>query len=188
MSKSTPTQSPAIAQLHQLFDRVLQQPTYLRLVKQIESQHQTMTHLPQPVLTTLGSLAPWLALIGGVLSVYGSVGTISFGLGASPFRSTWVEMFTGVPRFYFILTGIIQLCMGIIHLLAFPLLKTYHIRGWQLISLTVALSVLTMIMSAFFSLTSLIGAVFMQLIGLYLLFELKPLYTAKGKPDHVDAE
>ena len=130
-------------------------------------------HIPQSARDTLVSFAPWLAIVFGILGL----GTLfSIGAFASLF-SPFILLaggFAGILLFANILIGLFA---AVLEILAFKPLQNHHKKGWNFLFYATVLS----------GVSSIIGMLFMSngaegilgtLVGLWLLFEIRPAYKA----------
>ena len=134
-------------------------------------------HLPHNVRQTLVSIAPWLALIGGILGLAALLPVLGMlpALSALPFMGGMM----GGAYYAMYPALIIALVIGVIgavlDLLAFRPLSQHKKAGWNLLFYSQILAVLAIILqiySGYYVLGSVIGL----LIGLWLLFEVRSLY------------
>jgi hypothetical protein len=132
------------------------------IVKSLSNAFKGLPHLPENVREVLVKIAPWLALIFGILGVIGGVLAIL----ASP-----VAMLGGVRSSATVfLTGALTTAASILMLLAYPKLQKRAYAGWVYMFWSEALNVIYAIVSVSF------GSVLGILIGLYVLFEIKQHY------------
>lgn len=165
------------ATVDQQIDRVLEHPRFLQTLGAVSAVSARLPHVPGSIVALFGKIVPWFVLVGGLLSLMGSLETVSYGLGASPYWSTWVSLFPRVPRLFFLAVGSMQLLLGALLLLAYVPLKRYQRRGWLLLALTLACSVVVMLAGLVFAPRSLVQSILNFVTSLYVLFELRPLYT-----------
>ncbi len=132
-------------------------------------------HLPHSARTTLVNIAPWIALIFGVL---GLIATIMALLAlpmllAMPFGAYLSGGWFIVMILSLILGGLASLC----DLLAYKPLTHHKKKGWDFLFCGATLSAISMILNLFMSSGNLLGILGM-LIGYWLLFEVRSLYSA----------
>jgi predicted membrane protein len=135
-----------------------------------------LPHLPQHIREILAQIAPWLALLFGVLGALALLPMLML----IPMASFSAPMM-GVAAYGWYPMMIIAFLAGIVgtvlNLLAFrPLLKRAK-KGWNLLFYSTVLSVVVTIVGIAFgssSVLSIIGS----FIGLWLLFEVRGLYKA----------
>ena len=112
-------------------------------------------HMSKNARDTLVKIAPWIAVIFGILGILGGLA----GLGA---------LTTAASGF---IVYLFWLAYSVLLLAAFPGLKAKKANGWKLLFWSEAVSVIGSIVELqFFS------AVIVALIGFYLLFEVKSYY------------
>lgn len=127
-------------------------------------------HLPHNARQTLASIAPWLALIFGIL---GLIGIISMG-GIGMILS--FHMYWGGSAFPFLIAMLIGLVTSILDLLAFKPLRDMRKRGWNLIFYGILLSALSTVLNIFFMGDVSLGGILGVLLSLWLLFEVRGIY------------
>ena len=126
-------------------------------------------HLPQGARATIVSIAPWLALLGGILGLFAfwTAGAFSVFLMFSFFGS-------GMQLLWMV--GLVVLLIAsILDLMAFSPLRSHSKRGWNLLFYGTVLSGISTLLDIFIGYGS-IGNVIGLLIGLWLLFEVRPSY------------
>lgn len=127
-------------------------------------------HLPRNVRETLAGIAPWVALIAGVLGLFGllSAGMMSSML----YLSMWLS---GTSQLVYMITMLLGLLASILDLLAFRPLSARKKQGWNYLfygAVLMAVSAILSLLVGYGSLGSIIG----PLIGFWLLFEVRSLY------------
>jgi hypothetical protein len=130
-------------------------------------------HIPANAREMLVKIAPWLALIFGVL---GLVGIVSAGMLTSMlFSMAWIG--GGAAQIALAVALIAGLLASILQLLAYSPLTAHKKQGWNYLfygSVLSAIASLVDIIFGYGSLGSIIGA----LIGFWLLFEIRGYYKA----------
>lgn len=127
-------------------------------------------HLPENGRRTLADIAPWLALIFGVL---GLLGILSAGSLVSYLSFSFIGMgMLQISMFLSLLAGLIA---SVLQILAFKPLKARHKKGWSLLFYATVLTTATAILSLLFGYSS-FGGLIGALIGFWLLFEVRGLY------------
>ena len=153
----------------------------MNLIKQVESAFKSLPHLPAGIVEFLVKIAPWLAGIGGVFGVLGGLSALSAGLGLGMY--TQFMRYAGYSSVYFLVSGIAELIMAGLLLMAFKYLKAKQLTGWVLIFwssvVSLVMSLLGIVLVGGFAIGSIIGA----LIGFYILFEMKPSYKSGVKAE-----
>ena len=142
-----------------------------QLTKTLDEYYAKLPALPKGVNDFIVSVAPWLALIGGVLAILSGIAAFGFLSALSPFA-----MAVGVGGYAItaIIASLVLLVEGVIDLLAFQPLNARKKRGWDLIFLGIILSVLSSVVSLHVG--SIISGVIGFLIGYYFLYQVKSYY------------
>ena len=132
------------------------------LIGALEDVFGKLPKLPSGVNDVLVNIAPWLALVFGILGVIGGLSAI----GISP-----LALFGGVNAGFTVLaTGVAAIVSSVLMLMAFPKLKKRVYKGWELLFWSEVVSTV----SAVLSIT--VGSIIGVLIGFYLLFQIKRYY------------
>ena len=130
-------------------------------------------HLPDNIRQSLTQIAPWLALVAGILGLLGASALFSmFGFMGSMMSMQYMMMGSTFP---IMLALVISLIAAILDLLAFKPLSARQKKGWNLLFYGVVLSAVSFVINLFFGYAT-IGSVIGVLIGLWLLFEIRGLY------------
>lgn len=138
------------------------------LVSNLEGVFKSLPHLPENIREMLVKVAPWLALIFGVLGLFVGVGAMGF----SPFA-----MFGGVRTGMMVfLSGVITLASSVLMLLAYPKLVKRSYNGWVFLFWAELMNAIYALLSALSGSGGFVGTILGVLIGLYLLFEVKRYY------------
>lgn len=142
-----------------------------QLTKTLDENYKKLPQLPKGVNEFIVSVAPWLALIFGVLAVVTGLGAFGLLTALSPFA-----MVSGAGRYAMsgLLASLILLVQGVIEVWAFPSLKKRAMKGWNLMFYSLVLSVVASLITL--SVGSVIGAVVGALIGYYFLYQVKSYY------------
>lgn len=146
------------------------------IIAQLEGPFKNRPHLPKGIVDFLVMIAPWLAGIGGVLGIFSGLNLLSSGLG---FGVNPAMQILGLSPMYFLISGVFQLAIAGILLLAFRPLQSRQKTGWILMFWTIGLNVLQNIVGAMLAYTmiaSLLVIAVGVIIGLYILFEMKSAY------------
>lgn len=132
------------------------------LIKMLEDVFKQAPSLPENAREVLVKIAPWLALIFGILGLLAGLAAI----GISP-----VAMFGGVrSSTTLLISGVVTLISSGLMLMAYPQLVKRTYRGWELLFWSEIVNVVAVLLA--FSL----GSILSLLIGLYLLFQIKGHY------------
>lgn len=136
------------------------------LVKSLDKVFVQAPHLPENIREVLVKIAPWLALIFGVLGIIGGLGVI----GVSPLATLG-----GVQSGFFLLaSGVLTIISSVFMLLAYPKLTKGLYAGWMFLFWSALVSAVSGLLSL--SIGSVISAVVGIIISFYLLFEIKGHY------------
>ncbi len=153
-----------------MFDKLTSHEA-MDFVKKIEDPFKSLPHLPKGLVEFLVKLAPWLAILGAILglvagplvAIAGSLGTL-FSL--SPSILIWT-----------IVTVVLTLLNSVLLFMAFTPLKERAMKGWMLLFWSNVIGIVEGVVGLFWSQSSLISTILGIVIGLYILFEMKPFYT-----------
>ncbi len=122
-------------------------------------------HLPQNARTTLVQIAPWLALIFGVLGLFG---IFSAGLFVSLLSLSFLGYgFMGISMALSLIAGLIA---AVLDLLAYQPLSHRKKKGWNLLFYGVILSLAASILAFIANSSGSFGSIIGGIIGLWLLF------------------
>lgn len=141
--------------------------SYQDVMAMCEEWFSKLPNLPENGRQGLANAMSWIALIFGILGILGGIAGLGFLTALSPFSA----MYYGVGRASTIIfSSFIGLASSVLLLLSFPKLKTYKISGWNLLFWSTLLRIVASLL--FFS----VGGVLVDLIGFYLLFQIKKFY------------
>jgi hypothetical protein len=129
-------------------------------------------HLPQNWRKGITLIAPWLALVFGILGLVGFLGTSQLGVLLSPLVALR-HGFSGIMAFFVVLLNFVTLILAI---LAFSPLSEMRKVGWDYIFYAFITSSLATIIYFFISASGLRDVVVI-LIGAYILFEVRERYS-----------
>ncbi len=150
-------------------------PQAMNLISQIEKPFKGLPHLPKGLIDFLVGIAPWLVGIGGILSILAALSSFGVATGMQS-ANVWMRYVAGISPIYFVLTGVFELVMGGLMLMAFNPLKNKMMKGWVYMLWLQLLSIAQMVVGVFFASSGLVSLVISVAIGLYVLFEVKPAY------------
>lgn len=142
-----------------------------QLTKSLDEYYAKLPVLPKGVNDFIVSVAPWLALIFGVLAIL--AGVAAFGL-LSAFSPVAVVAGVGGYALTAILSSVVLLAQGVIELLAFSPLKARKVKGWNLMFYSLILSVVGSVVTL--SVVSVVSSLVGALIGYYILYQVKSYY------------
>jgi hypothetical protein len=132
------------------------------LIKWMEDLFKKAPHLPANFREVLVKIAPYLALLFGILGVVAGLGV----LGMSP-----VALFGGIQTSVFVMiTGVLTIVSSVLLLMAYPKLLKHQHKGWTYLFWSEAVNAVAALM------TLSLGSVVVILIGFYILFEIKNHY------------
>jgi len=135
-------------------------------IQTVENIFKGAPSLPANIKEVLVKIAPWLALVFGILGVIAGLGAV----GISP-----VAAIGGIRNSALVLvTGVLTIVSSIMMLLAFPKLRALKVRGWELLFWSEAVNLVASVLSL--SVSSIIGALIGAAIAFYLLFQIKSYY------------
>lgn len=142
-----------------------------QLTKILDQSYAKLPALPKGATDFIVSVAPWLALIFGVLAILGGVAAFGLLSVVTPFTAV-----AGVGAYAVtgLLGTLVLLVQGVIELLAFLPLKARKVRGWNLIFWSLILSVLSSVL--YLRVFGVVSAVFWALVGYYFLYQIKSYY------------
>ena len=129
-------------------------------------------HLPQSARQILAQIAPWAALIFGIL------GLVSL-LSAGAYLSTLLSFFWGgsmMLRLFLFFEVLVSLIASVLEILAFKPLSARKKKGWNFLFYATALVGLAALVDLIFRYGSSFGGIIGALIGFWLLFEVRGLY------------
>jgi hypothetical protein len=140
----------------------------LPLEKELRDLFAKFPAFPESLIDILVTLAPWLAVIGGILGLLGLLSLLGLDaafvgtLGVSAYGSSW--------RFYISIIG--GALAAVLYIMAFTPLRAQKKRGWNLMYyaflLNMAINLITF---------SIFGLIIGFLIGGWVLFQVRPKYT-----------
>lgn len=137
-------------------------------IKTLEEWFAKLPPLPTGVREFLVAVAPWAALIFGVLGVLFSLAATGILTVLSPFVALGGGLGAAAGN---VVGAVLSLVASGLLLAAFPGLKDHRAAGWKMAFWSQAVSVLGSLVAF-----NLVGAVVSALIGFYLLFQIKSYY------------
>lgn len=136
------------------------------VVGTVEQFYKKLPSLPINTVDILYKIAPWLALIFGILGVLVALGGLGILTVVAP-----LAVLGGVGNYGLgILSAIGLGISSLLLLLAFSGLKAGKLSGWNLLFWSEAINIVASLLGLAF------GSVIGGLIGLYLIFQIKPRY------------
>lgn len=150
-----------------MFDKLMSAES-LSLIHKIEEPFSTLPHLPQGITQFLLKIAPWLALLSGII---GLITGVALGVSIPVYFSQSLMLLVVT-----VLTVIITIVNSILLLHAFTPLKNRELKGWVFLFWSEVLGIIESILNVFHG-GSAVGTIIGALIILYALFEIKPFYN-----------
>lgn len=128
-------------------------------------------HLPQSAREGIVKVAPWLALVFGILGLLAIPSLGGFGILLS------FSFLGGGSALFLFITVAIAVVTAILDLLAYSPLSQRKKRGWNYVFYGQVLSVVSVLVQ-FFTGYGALGGLVGVIIGFWLLFEVRGMYTA----------
>jgi len=145
------------------------------LVGSFEGVFKGLPHLPKGVIDFLVSIAPWLAGLGGLLSLFSGISSVFMTSRRNEFWA-YVDRYAGVNSAYFTVIGVVAILLGLLYLMAFTPLKNKKLSGWMYLFWGQLLSILSGVAGLVFGYGGIVGTLIGAAIGFYVLFEVKASY------------
>lgn len=162
--------------------------------KMLDDAFKKVPSLPEEGRKWLATAMPWLALIGGILSLWGAWGVLQILTWSSQFTSTYNELqaygyipatTAGTMSMVGWVGIAVLVAQGVLMLIAFTELRSGRKRGWDLVLcsafVSIAYAVVNNLFMGYFNLTGLVGNLIGSAIGLYLLFQVRPYFVGTSK-------
>ena len=141
------------------------------LLKPLKDVYAKVPDLPKSANDFLVAIAPWLALIFGILAILAGIG----GLGLFTAFSPLAYMYAGAGYTTFLLVAsVIGIVEGVLMVLAFMPLKARKVRGWTLLVWSEALVIVSSAVTL--RVGDVVGALIGAAIAFYILFQVEPYY------------
>ena len=140
----------------------------LPLEKELRDLFAKFPAFPDSLIDILVTLAPWLAILGGILGLLGLLSLLGLdaafvgALGIGAYGSSW--------RFYVSIIG--GALAAVLYIMAFTPLRTQKKRGWDLMYYAFLLNLLISLLTF-----NIVGLILSFLIGGWILFQIRPKYT-----------
>lgn len=162
------------------------------LEKWLESINKKLPQIPKKGRDVLARLAPWLTLVGGVISLFGAWSFWQAGHAVSKL----VEWSNNLSRIYgsndaigasslsitWYIAFVLLIVQAVLLLMAFPKLKDGKRSGWSLLfynSLLTGVIALVYLFTPSYGFSSLLGYLVGTAVSLYLLFQIREHFTKK---------
>lgn len=134
----------------------------------LEDWFGKLPSLPKGGRDVLVAIAPWIALVFGVLGVLVGLG----GLGILSVLSPMMLLGSGVGATTGSLVSVaISLVSSVLMLIAFPGLKAKKMQGWNMLFWSEVAAFVSSLVAL-----SIVGAIVGAVIGFYLLYQIKSYY------------
>lgn len=144
-----------------------QKSTVNSLTVSLEKVYEKLPPLPVGVKDFLVVIAPWFALVFGIIGILGSLSAFGLSTVLSPF----VALGGGVGvATSLIVVSLIGLVESVMMLVAFPSLMKRKIFGWSMLFWSEVLAVIASVVSL-----SVVGVV-LSLVWFYFIFQVKSYY------------
>lgn len=130
-----------------------------------------LPHIPEGGRKTISDIVPWLAIIFGVLSLIGLLGSGLFGIILSPL----LALGGGLRSIILLLTVILGIASAVLSILAFRPMRAMKKTGWDYLFYSLILSAVSFVISLVGMMSS-VGSVVGILLGAYILFEIRSRY------------
>lgn len=141
------------------------------ILKPLKDVYAKAPALPKSATDVLVSIAPWLALIFGVLAILAGIG----GLGLFTAFSPLAYMYAGAGLSVLLLvSAAFAVIEGIVLVLAFMPLRARKVRGWNLLVWSEGLAILSSIVSL--RVGDVVWALVGAAIAFYILFQVESYY------------
>lgn len=164
-----------MATMQSYLDKLTNQKA-LDSIAKVENVFKGLPHLPPDWRDFLVKIAPYGALIGGALSIFG--GLSAFGLSRWVGWGSYWRLASPGASVYFIISGIVMVASGALMLLAYKPLEHKQLKGWVYGFWVAVANLAVNILGAFLLYgTNLFSFVWIA-VGFYLLFEIKPSFSS----------
>jgi hypothetical protein len=162
-----------------------------QLEKPLADAFKGLPPLPENVRKGLASAMPWLVLAGGVLSLLGAyylyqavtwvnqwaaqVNSLYAGAYSTPVAGIGVMAWVGL---------VILAAQAVLFFMAYPALRAYKKRGWDLVFwaalISVVYGVVANLLSGYANIGQLLFSLLGSAVGMYLLFQIRQYYSLAG--------
>ena len=139
-----------------------------KYIDMLEDWFKKLPPLPASAKDWIVKLAPWLALIFGVLGVLGGIAATGLLTVLSPFIALGGGLGVATGG---IVGAVLAIVASALMIVAFPGLRDHKAQGWQMAFYSEVVSVVSSVVAL-----NLVGAVISALIGFYILFQVKSYY------------
>jgi hypothetical protein len=134
-----------------------------KFVANFEPLFKSLPHLPPGFIKFIVSIAPWIALLGGISSILTGFGLLDI--------DDLMELDPAA------ISTILEMVMGALLLLAFSPLRKKEFKGWMFLFWAAVINIVNLILVIFAYSTGIVGgSIVGVLVQLYLIFEIKSSY------------
>ncbi len=140
----------------------------LPLEKEMRDLFAKFPAFPDSLVDILVMIAPWLALIGGILGLLGLLSVL--GLSAAFIGAIGVGAYGSTWAYYVSIIG--GAVVAVLYIMAFSPLRAQQKRGWDLLYYAFLLNLLISLITFNF-----LGLILTFLIGGWILFQVRPKYV-----------
>lgn len=146
-------------------------------ILKIEEPFKSLPHLPKGVVEFIVKITPYLALLGAILGLVAVFPLLMAGGAVS------ILSLSGTLLVWTLVTVVVTLANSVIMFMAYTPLKNKEMKGWMLLFWSEVISVVSSLFGLFAGQTNIVGTLIGVVIGLYILFEMKPFYmgTVEGE-------
>lgn len=141
------------------------------LVPMMEGWFKGLPKLPAGIIDFLVMIAPWFALVFGILGVLGTISALGVMGMTLPYANMYGGVDTGI-NYIAVIGGLIS---SVLTLLAFPGLKALKMNGWMMLFWSQVVGIVTTVLGILIGAIN-IGGIIGALIGFYILFQVKHRY------------
>lgn len=138
-------------------------------------------HLPDGFREFLATIAPWFTVLGAFFAALATISNIGAVFGGSAMMRMYAYYATA-PTLYFLVMAIVQAITAVLLFSAFKPLQDRAFTGWAYLFWNMVLSTIGGLLPVLFGYgVSFVGSVIGLIIGFYILYEIRPLYSAQKK-------
>lgn len=137
-------------------------------IKTMETWFSKLPTLPANVREVLVKIAPWVALIFGILGIVASIAATGVLAVLSPMVALGGGLGVAAGG---VIGGLLALVGSVLMVMAYPGLRDHKMAGWRWSFWSETVSVVASLIAL-----NLVGAVVGGLIGYYILFQIKSYY------------
>lgn len=167
-------------------------PDAMKVIDSFESIFKDLPHLPKGITKFLASLLPWVAGFVGVVSILSALVLTPLVFGLEAAVNTMARQMGIVPAgyegegiVYYLVSIVILVMIGWLYVAAFGPLRRKEAIGWTYIFWGNIISVVQVVVGIIFIGSNIVTSVISVLIGFYVLFEMKPLFS-KSKQSKIE--